>query len=305
LVKRNGKWFILPSYLDTDIPPDQLFSSNDTKFYNHGRRRITTQQTHHEDVLKQPVLEVLAAKLVCYDGQYSVIGELQNVDNIPADVVIKATLYNDANKELANYDAKYHIKHKLMPMETTSFKINFEGIAWSQTKDTIPPTFNPDEFTPIELEEQPTKFNLQCAGNVANTDLYKGLTIQSLNLEDEKVSGELYNSGIQEVTIPLLLVSYYDEDQELVWVDHKFVKDGVRVQRKQPFEYSFVNVEGLDIINSSLKNCFVNGLPNSSIAKKVVPDRDLSHAGELLQPFDGDSFDFVKLELNSYIGNPK
>jgi len=131
------------------------------------------------------------------------------------------------------------------------------------------------------------------------------LTIQSLNLEDEKVSGELYNSGIQEVTIPLLLVSYYDEDQELVWVDHKFVKDGVRVQRKQPFEYSFVNVEGLDIINSSLKNCFVNGLPNSSIAKKVVPDRDLSHAGELLQPFDGDSFDFVKLELNSYIGNPK
>lgn len=89
LVKRNGSWFIMPSYLDTDIPPDQLFSSNDTKFYNHGRRRITTQQTYHEDVLKQPVLEVLTAKLVCYNGQYSVIGELQNVDNIPADVVIK------------------------------------------------------------------------------------------------------------------------------------------------------------------------------------------------------------------------
>ncbi|MBC6998888.1 hypothetical protein [Cytophaga sp. FL35] len=305
LVKRNGNWFIMPSYLDTDIPPDQLFSSNDTKFYNHGRRRVTTQQTYHEDVLKQPVLEVLTAKLVKYNGQYSVIGEIQNVDNIPADVVIKATLYNDANKELANYDAKYHMKHKLMPMESTSFKINFEGIAWSQTKDTIPPTFNPDEFTPVELEEQPTKFNLQCAGNVANTDLYKGLTVQSLHIEEQQIDGELYNSGIQEVTIPLLLISYYDENKELIWVDHQFVKDGVRVQRKQPFHYNLLNVDDVSTINSSLKNCFVNGLPNESIAEKVIPDRNQTHQWDQLQPLKGNSFDFVKLELNSYIGNPK
>lgn len=305
LVKRGGDWSILPSYLDTDIPPDQLFSDNATQFYNHGRRRITTQQTHHEDVLKQPVLEVLSAKLVRYEGRYAVIGELQNVDNLPADVVIKASLYNDGNKELANYDAKYHMKHKLMPMETTSFKINFEGIAWSKTKDTIPPTFDPDEFTPVELEEQPTKFNLQCAGNIANTDLYKGLSLQSLALEKDRVSGELYNSGIQEVTIPLLLVSYYDQDGQLVWVDHKFVQEGVRVQRKQDFDYGFLDVSELEIVVSSLENCFVNGQPNSSIARKAIPDRNSGHGGEQLQPVKGAGFDFVKFELNSYIGNPK
>lgn len=305
LVKRNGDWFIAPSHLDTDIPPDQLFTSNNTSFYNHGRRRITTQQTHHEDVLKQPVLEVLSARLVKFNGQYSVIGEVQNVDNVPADVVLKATLYNDANKELANYNAKYHMKHKLMPMETTSFKINFEGIAWSQTHDTLPPTFDPDEFTPVELEEQPTKFNLQCAGNAANTDLYKEVALQQMDFKGNMITGQLFNSGIQEVTIPLLLVSYYDTDKNLLWVDHKFIQDGIRVQRKQSFRYDMLPLKGLEIINSSLKNCFVNGLPNTDIAEKVIPNRDLNHGFAQYQAYSHGDFEYLKLELNSYIGNPR
>jgi hypothetical protein len=190
-------------------------------------------------------------------------------------------------------------------METTVFKINFEGIAWSQTKDTIPPTFDPDEFTPIAFSEQPTKFNLQCAGNVANTDLYKGLVLQELELVPDGVKGQLYNSGIQEVTIPLLLISYYSADMQLLWVDHKFVRDGVRVQRKQSFDYSVEELNDLEIINSSLKNCFVNGMPNVQIAGKVIPERIIQHGYGQLQPFAGSGFEFLKVELNGYIGNPR
>ena len=74
LNKIKGNWYIQPSEMDTDVPADQLFSQNQTRFYNHGRRRITTQQTHHEDVLKQPVLEVLSTKLVKLNGRYSIVG---------------------------------------------------------------------------------------------------------------------------------------------------------------------------------------------------------------------------------------
>ena len=305
LVKKKGKWYIEPSTIDNDLPPDQLFTSNNTTFFNHGRRKITTQQTHHEDVLKQPVLEVLKAKLVQYNGSYSIIGELQNVDHVPADVVIKGTLYNDFNKELATYNAKDVAKHKLMPKETTTFRIDFEGIAWSSTKDTLPPTFDPDQFTPMTFEEQPTKFNLQCAGNVANTDLYKQVSLQELIFEDDKISGSLFNSGIQEVTIPQLLISYYDESKNLLWVEHEFLTDGVRIQRKRYFEYEPACLTDIKIINSSLKNCFVNGSPNSEISDKLFPNRDKSHAEDQLQPYSGNGFDYLKFELNSYIGNPK
>ncbi|MFS4455973.1 hypothetical protein [Maribacter sp. 2304DJ31-5] len=305
LVKNKGKWYIKPTDFDNDLPPDQLFSSNSTSFYSHGRRKISTQQTHHEDVLKQPVLEILSAKLIQYRGHYSIIGELQNVDNIPSDVVIKATLYNDNDKELANYNAKYHIKHKLMPKETTPFKINFEGIAWASTKDTMPPTFDPDTFTPIDLEEVPTKFNLQCAGNVAHTDLYKDIVIQQLNIGPNGINGTLFNSGIEEVTIPQLLVSYYNSKKELIWVDHTFMTEGIRIQRKQAFDYKLMELKELRIINTNLNNCFVNGLPNATISDKIFPDRQASHTREQLQLLSGNGFEFIKLDVNGYIGNPK
>lgn len=304
LVERDGDWYIVPEPLENDLPPNQLLSSNHTSFYNQGRRRITTQQTHHEDVLKQPVLEVLQAKLVRRNGSYSLIGELQNIDTTPADVSIQGTLYNASNEALATYNAKYHLKHKLMPKETTTFRIDFEGIAWSSTLDTLPPTFNPDEFTPITLEEQPTQFDLQCAGNVAITDLYKQLALQDLTVEQGRIKGTLFNTGVQEVTIPQLLVSYYDHNKELIWVDHHFIQEGVRIERKQYFEYELLDLRKMELLRSGLDNCYVNGLPNASIAEKLFPERNELHSGEQLQPISGNGFEYLKIELNSYIGNP-
>jgi len=305
LVKMNNKWFIIPNSYDLDIPPDQLFSDNIPEYYNHGRRRITTQQTHHEDILKQPVLEILSASLIKYKDQYSIVGEIQNIDNVPADVVLKGTLYSEENKELASFNAKYVIKHKLLPKETTSFRIDFEGIAWLNPKEKIPETFNPNEFTPISLTEQPTKFNLQCAGNVATKDLYKKVAITKLEVDKNSINGTLFNYGIQEVTIPQLLVTYYNENKEIIWVEHQFLREGVRIQRKQIFDFPIQSNDSLQIINNSLENCFVNGLPNKSISEKVVPVRNNNHLNEQIQPLNNNTdFKYFKIELNNYIGNP-
>jgi len=304
LVKIKGKWYIEPETIDLDLPPDQLYSSNTTNYFNQGRRRITTEQTHHEDVLKQPVLEILSAKLVKFENHYTIVGEVQNIDNVPSDVVLKGTLYNADNKFLASYNAKYHMKHKLMPKEVTSFRINFEGIAWSKTQDSIPKTFNPDEFTPFEFEEQPTKFNLQAAGNVSGSDLFKSTTANITSIDASYISGTLFNSGTEEVTIPQVLVSYYDENRSLVWVDHLFIKEGIRQQRLQPFKYPLLTNETVRVINTDMSNCFVNGLPNETIADKIIPDRILNHNNEQLQAIDHPIFKFVKLEINTYIGNP-
>ena len=263
LKKINGKWFIKPTEMDTDLPADQLFSQNSTKFFNHGRRRITTEQTHHEDVLKQPVLEVLTAKLVQFKGRYSIIGEIQNVDHVPADVVIKGTLYDENNNELASYNARQVLKHKLMPKEISSFRVDFEGIAWLKKDTALPETFNPDEFTPIELVTEPVKFNLQCAGNVATTDLYKSVSLNELRIENGKLEGKLFNYGVQEVTIPQLIYSYYDKNFELKWVDYQYLEEGIRVQRKQKFSRIPEHVYEVCVIDSSMTNIYINGLPNS------------------------------------------
>ncbi|QNM86895.1 hypothetical protein H9W90_07235 [Polaribacter pectinis] len=303
-VNRDGKWYLKPTKIDSDLPPDQLYSNNVTGYFNQGRRKVTTEQTHHEDVLKQPVLEIISAKLVQFNKHYAIIGEVQNIDNVPADIVLKGTLYNDENKHLATYNAKYHVKHKLMPKEVSSFRINFEGIAWSKIQDSIPKTFNPDEFTPIELEEQPTKFNLQVAGNVSKSDLYKDIVLSDISIDDKKIYGTLFNSGLQEITVPQLILTYYDADKNLVWVDHYFLKEGIRQQRKQYFDYEFPQINSLKIINEDMSACFVNGLPNKNIATKVIPNRIENHTNKELQKIKYTGFSFVKIEMNAYIGNP-
>ncbi|OYU79745.1 MAG: hypothetical protein CFE23_12635 [Flavobacterium sp. BFFFF1] len=304
-VKIGGKWFLKPNKLDIDIPPDQFVSANTTDFYKHGRRAVTTQQTYHDDVLKQPVLEILSARLIRWQQEYIIIGTLQNVDNVPADVTLKATLYDKNDKKLASHNAKYVIKHKLMPKEITSFRVNFEDIAWLKNTDLKPTTFNPNEFTPLDIKGIPVTFDIQAAGNVAITDLYTAVGLSDLNIENNQLQGTLFNSGIQESTIPELLISYYNSKKELVYVDHAFMHEGVRVQRKHFFNYELLDLKGVRLLKSSLENCFVNGLANASIAKAVVPNRKYGQELEQLQKVPGKGYDYIKIEINNFVGNPR
>ncbi len=305
VVREKGKWYIVPPKIDLDIPPDQFVPANGTFFFKHGRRAVSTQQTYHDDVLKQPVLEILSARLIRFGKSYMIIGEVQNVDDVPADVVLKATLYDKDDRKLASFNAKYEIKHKLMPMEITSFKVNFEDVAWSKNSDVKPTTFNPNEFAPLEITGTPVTFDIQCAGNVATTDLYTQVALSDLTIKDHHIRGTLFNYGIQESTVPELLVSYYDAGKQLVYVDHFFMHEGVRVQRKSDFDYELRNLGSCKTLQSSLKNCFVNGLKNAAISKAVVPHRKRGQNEEQLQPVKGNGFAYVKIEINNYIGNPR
>ncbi len=305
LIKRNNNWFLVPDKKDIDLPPDQLYSKNTTEYFNQGRRRITTEQSYHEDILKQPVVEIISAKLVKFDNSYAIIGEIQNIDNTPADIILKGTLYNDQNKKLATYNAKHLVKHKLMPKEVSSFRINFEGIAWSKTKDSIPKKFDPEMFTPIELEEQPTKFNIQLAANVSNSDLFKDHVLSSIHIKDKSINGIVFNSGLQEITVPQLIFTYYNKDKEMIWVDHMYLNQGIRQHRKLHFNYDLLGKSNLKIINNDMNNCYVNGLPNKDVSNKIVPNRIANHTNAVLQKINHPQYDYVKIEMNSFIGNPK
>ncbi|MBL4605323.1 MAG: hypothetical protein JKY02_06615, partial [Flavobacteriaceae bacterium] len=288
---------------DTDLPPDQLYSRAFPRYFNQGRRRITTEQTYHEDVLKQPVLEILSAKLILHNNEYVIIGELQNIDNVPSDVVLKGTLYNNDDQELASYNAKYVMKHKLMPKEITSFRIDFERTAWSKIHESAPKTFNPDEFTPIDLDEQPVKFDLHAAGNVTNSDLFKNIAISELNLNDHQLNGQLFNSGLEEITVPQLIISYYNKQKELSWVEHQFLKEAIPQQKKLDFQYNYKTTLTSKVISKDMSNCFVNGLPNQSISDKIVPNRIIEHRFFGLQNINNKEYPYLKLEFNSFIGN--
>ncbi|GAK74957.1 hypothetical protein JCM19296_535 [Nonlabens ulvanivorans] len=105
------------------------------------------------------------------------------------------------------------------------------------------------------------------------------------------------------MTIPQLIISYFDQNKNLVWVDYNFVKDAVRPQRKQNFEFNLLTDAEINVLNNDMSNCYVNGLPNQDVAKKVVPTRNATFSA--FQKTDNALYPYIKLETNAYIGNPK
>jgi len=196
------------------------------------------------------------------------------------------------------------MKHKLMPKETTCFKIEFEDTAWKKNLDVKPTTYDPHLFFPMEFEEDPVKFDLHVAANTANKDLYKSLTIHDISVEKDQITGSLFNYATQEVTIPQFVVSYYDEYKELIWVDHFFVDGSVRQQRKTSFNYPITEECNIELVSDDISLSFINGLPNASMASKNVPNRIKGHELNNMLTLEHDQFWYARIELNNYIGNP-
>ena len=174
-----------------------------------------------------------------------------------------------------------------MPKETTPFRIDFVPI--------------PGDSLPQAVES----FEVQVKANVATTDLYQAISPAKLQQEGTQLTGFLFNPTTEAATIPQLLTSYYNREQQLVWVDATYVDESVRQQRKQPFEITLYTGVWPQICASGLSTVSVNGLPNQSISDKIVPYRnDFGKAEELIE-INGMPYQYLSITPNAYIGNPR
>lgn len=299
----DGKWFIVPKKTDLDIPPDQLIKENRTIFYNHGRRRISSEKTYHEDIIRQPTVEIEGARLIKFQGKYAIVGRVQNIDRMPADISITGTLYNADNKSLASFNAKDILKHKLMPMETSEFRIDFESIAWSMNEETIPSTFNPKEFTPKQFNETPSYFGIEVTANLATVDLQNQLAILETTIQGNSLMGQLFNSTSSNATVPQLFISYYDIDKKLIFVENHYLEESIRPQRSLSFETPLIPQLDCKVLNGNGDLIYVNGSPNKKSARKMLEDR-IPRSGEELIAINANGYSYISIRTNNYIGNP-
>lgn len=298
-VLNNEKWYLLDEKSDNYIPSNQFFSTNKTEFYNQGRRKITTQQTYHEDILPQPIVYFHEAKLIQKDSAYFIIGSIQNLDYFPAAISLKGILYNNQNIELANFSTKFESKHKLNPMESTVFKIEFEETAWLTSEKGVK-SFNPDEFHPKDFKTKPTSFVLHASSTVATKDLYQSVQVNDLKTHKNYFNGSLFNSGNKEVTIPQLLISHYEHNQ-LKWVDHLFIQESIRPHRAQRFKVNLKNHSSIKTIIKSTKKCYVNGIQNNEASYDRT--RRFNKKSLIANLIYTNNNQAIKLELNNFIGN--
>lgn len=270
VVKYKGKWYLEAPVFDSNIPADTFINERALSYHSHGKRQAGTKPTQHDDVLDRPELQIINARLVKNDSSYFVLGELQNIDVYPAHITIGANLYDKNSRKLVSYNAKYCTIHRILPLEKIPFKVEFESTAWMYKpgiKDKSS-KFNPQEFTPFLFSRPPTDFKLFVRSVVDKNDLYRSFGTQEVKISNSKITGSLLNYGTEEISIPKLLISYSDNNDDLVWVETSFMREGVRQQRKRPFEVPLAQLKKLELIKKGTNEDFyVNGLANKKILK--------------------------------------
>ncbi len=240
LVQREGRWYLLPDPVDVTIPPDQFFRRGTVAWGAQQRHRPTTDTTTFADVLDRPALAVQSARLVQREGRVSVVGELLNTDANPGDVTVTAILFDEQGAELTRYNAQTVIQHKLLPQAATPFRVDFEGVAGAVLTDTLAlDDFVPGAFTPLILEQSVASFAVYARAVVTGRDLAASVATQNMRISESDgqvfVQGELLNNGTNEATIPQLLLTYYDEQGEVAWVEEHFIEQAIRPQRSVLF----------------------------------------------------------------------
>ncbi len=301
LSKVDGQWYIQPPPQETDLPPNLYHDQSSLDLYLQGRRKVGSGQTYREDILSQPEVIVSQAALVQRDSSYSIIGVIQNIDNLPANVSILGSVYTADNVQLASYNAMYTQKHILLPKESTIFRIDFEDTAWSDNDSQIPSTFDPSITNGFNFSERPVNFDIHLTTNVAATDLYRSVSFNSVEISQDNIRGVLYNSGTQEVTIPQLLIGYY-QDNTLLWASSTFLESNIRQQRKVNFQTNLQSINDCKVISSQKNNTYCNGTPIQAILAKngLTPS---SH-DDTTYPLPDSEID-ISLDINTFIGNPK
>lgn len=268
LMRRDGQWYIEPDPVDISVPPEQFFRRGEIGYVAAGRRRVTNEPTAINDLLDRPELQVLSARLVKHDGRYSVVGELINAASDPADVTVTAFLRDAEGQELIHYNAQEGMVHKLLPKEVTPFRVDFEGVAGAAISDTLDlKKFKPGAYTPPALTRPIASFDVYAKGVATQHDLSRNLTLQNLQVQvaadgTARLTGQLLNTGTAEATIPHVLLTFYDAQNRVAWVDHVYIRDAVRPQRMQVIDIPLTPYAEVEQI----------GKPGDTFANALRPD---------------------------------
>ena len=220
LVYAPQGWRILAEAEATVRAQTRFTGQADIDYYR-APRRLTTGETAASDLMDRPRLVVRDARLVSYQArqedffsgevalrrQFSVVGVIQNVDARPADLTLTAALRDAEGRALSYANAGTVMLHKVLPGESTPFRIDFDGVNAPAEPETV------------------TGFDLFPNAVVTSHDLERDLATWSRPVGDV-LALQAVNVGTREATVPHALASLFDEEG-LAWVSEAYGPEAI------------------------------------------------------------------------------
>jgi len=246
-------------------PADKTYMPNLTSRVNTPQFRDLTGQkqvspTDPVQRLARPEVEIMAAELVLEDGRLFVIGRIKNLSEFPACTkVLARAMDNSAETEFKQHAGRIG-SHRLLPGESSAFRIDFEGYLKIQDQP-FNAAYNPDEFSVLEFGSLPSDFDLSLSTTVCSPPYYKSVTFSDMSVlrKDgrETLSLTVTNTGTEIVSTLQLKLSYVDTEGRLMWVEPYYLQNNLIPGEIRPIQIPLSGTKGTPV--SSPGRLQING----------------------------------------------
>ena len=272
LSKKEDKWYLEKKPKERATPPDQLINVPSLNFLDQGRRQAEIKSTNRLDILDRPEIALLQAQLVKKDGNYHLVGEILNSDNVPAFVTVEGVLYDKEGIEIYRSNADESLIHNLLPKENSPFRIDFDN--WGEI----------GEARKTEVYD----FVVFAKSLVTDESLYKFMGLRSLSINEAQLQLTLDNYGNKEISIPQILI-VYEENDKIIWIDKYYMDSGIRPQRQKKAVATLTNTDQILIKKRGTYNkMLVNSstMDNYRAHKNIgKAEKNLSYKGTKIRLF--------------------
>ncbi len=249
-VRRGDAWFVVPTALRPVQTPERLQRVSGVDWNVVGRRQPRAETDLHRDRLDRPRFALSGTRLVAHDGRYALVGALTNADADPA----MASLFGElraGGRPLLRQAAGWVGSQRLLPAETTGFRIDFEGVL-SLEDAAAQGGFDPALFVPPVLEAAPEAAAAEARALVTGTGLYRDITLNAVRVGiadgAPRVTGLAVNTGTETATVIRITALLYDDGGRPVWAEAGFVETNILPGQSAPFTLDLPNRDEIEVI---------------------------------------------------------
>jgi hypothetical protein len=215
VVREDNSWKVLwPVQARPKVPPQVIP-------VNYLRWDIVTRGPDDDwgaQNVDAPRVRIISMNPVEKDGNFILLGEIENEDTVPGFVSVAATLIGKDGQVLAQEESFDKISHVLLPKEISPFRIDFPNVSRARIQS---------------VHMQPNAMLVP-----ASADPVMGVMHQALRKDargHSVLTGELMNQSGQVVNIPHVLATFYDNSGKVIWVSDGYVDQSLEPQTPVAF----------------------------------------------------------------------
>jgi hypothetical protein len=215
VVREDNSWKVLwPVQARAKVPP-QVIPVNYLRWDIVSRGADDDWGAQNVDA---PRVRIISMNPVEKDGNFILLGEIENEDTVPGFVSVAATLIGKDGKTIGQEESFDKISHVLLPKEISPFRIDFPNMARERI---------------ASVHMQPNAMLVPASADPVMGVLHQ--TMQKDARGHPVLTGELVNQSGQTVNIPHVLATFYDNAGKVIWVADGYVDQSLAPLTPVPF----------------------------------------------------------------------